>query len=70
LIDECKSYISRPDPHRLTPIAYSKGQIPIEVLVYKKQNIELAFSEGRLIGWRTIEEARQGRGFRFWTPTH
>jgi len=54
----------------LNDVGYSKGQIPIEVLVYKNQNIELAFSEGRLIGWRTIEEARQGRYFRFWTPTH
>jgi hypothetical protein len=54
----------------LNDVGYPKGQIPIKVLVYENQNIELAFSEERLIGWRTIEEARQGRGFRFWTPTH
>lgn len=47
---------------------YGKGRIPMDVWVYESQNIELAFSEGRLVGWRTIEEARQDRVFRFWTP--
>lgn len=47
---------------------YAKGQVPMDVWVYESQNIELAFCDGRLAGWRTVEEARQGRRFRFWTP--
>lgn len=49
---------------------YAKGRMPMDVWVYEDQSIELAFYEGRLVGWRTIEEARQGRVFRFWTPVH